>query len=91
MGITCIKDPINLSPNSPDALRGMNTFILKTSDPRRRVSVWADRRFLLPDTTIEPGRIFFFAGNVSGLAVGPDVGGVLRRSDGQTAVSVLGA
>ena len=51
----------------------MNTFISETSGPGRRVSVWADRRFLLPDTSVEPGRIFF-TGNLSGLTVGPDVG-----------------
>ena len=37
----------------------MNTFIPETSGPGRRVSVWADRRFLFPDSTIEPGCIFF--------------------------------
>ena len=55
----------------------MNTFIPKTSGPGRRVSVWADRRFLLPDTTVEPGHIFFSTGILSGLTVGHGVGGVL--------------
>ena len=61
---------------SPDGRRGMNTFIPKTSGPGRRVSVWADSRVLLTDTTIEPGCIFS-TGNLSGLTVGPDVSGVL--------------
>ena len=50
----------------------MNTFIPKTSGPGRRCSVWADRRLLLPETTIEPGRIIFHL-----QSVGPDVGEVL--------------
>ena len=57
----------------------MKTFIPKTPGPGRRVSLWVDRGFLLPDTNIEPGRIFF-TGNLSGLTVGPDLGGDLALS-----------